>query len=87
MCVYESGIESIRSGLLIHQKVPLTLEMNLTSSLLWWTWTPLRQCSFFGTLGMSDEYDLPFRSFAKHVFACRPPVMLQAYAVSGYQGY
>ncbi|KIJ96563.1 hypothetical protein K443DRAFT_281699 [Laccaria amethystina LaAM-08-1] len=26
-------------------------------------------------------------SFGKHVFACKPPVMLQAYAVSGYQGH
>ncbi|KIJ91648.1 hypothetical protein K443DRAFT_114754 [Laccaria amethystina LaAM-08-1] len=26
-------------------------------------------------------------SFGKHVFACKPPVMLQAYAVSGYQDH
>ena len=87
MYVNESGIVSIRNGLLIQQKVRLTPQVNVTSSLLWWTWTPLRQCSSFGALGMFDEYDLPFRSFGKHVFACKPPMMLQAYAVSGYQGY
>ena len=36
---------------------------------------------------MNEISDIAFRSFGKHVFACKPPVMLQAYAVSGYQGY